>query len=362
MRAAVSRRVGQIEIEELPDPRPRAGEVRVRLVSSGICHTDVSVLAGHLPSPRPIVLGHEGAGIVDEVGPGVEHLAVGDHVLCSIITSCHACYQCLRGEYALCECAVGFSGNMLDGTTRLRSRDEDVHTLFCQGSFAEYAVVPASAAVKIRPDAPLEKLAGLGCAWSTGLGAAIVRAEVRPGSNVVVIGAGGVGLAAMMGARAMGATSVIAVDLAEHKLARARELGLASHTISVSGPEAVAAIRDLTDGRGADYGFDAVGAQGTLETALQGIRPGGLAVAIGVMDASVTVTSDLFAFLMQKQLTGTYAGSIIPQRDIPAFVDLYMDGRLPLDSVIDATYGLDDVPKALGQLAANEITKGVVLL
>ncbi|MFZ2176542.1 MAG: alcohol dehydrogenase catalytic domain-containing protein [Rhodococcus sp. (in: high G+C Gram-positive bacteria)] len=362
MRAAVSRGIGHIAIEELPDPRPLAGEVRVRLVSSGICHTDVSVLSGHLPSPHPIVLGHEGAGVVDEVGPGVEQLSVGDHVICSIITSCRACYQCLRGEFALCERAVGFSGTMLDGTTRLRSGKEDVHTLFCQGSFAEYAIVPASAAVKVRQDAPLDKLAALGCAWSTGLGAAIVRAEVRPGSSVVVIGAGGVGLATMMGARAMGATDVIAVDLAEHKLVRARELGLASHTISASGADAVDAIRDLTDGRGADYGFDAVGAQGTLETALQAVRPGGLAVAIGVMDASVTATFDLFGFLMQKRLTGTYAGSILPQRDIPAFVDLYMDGRLPLDSVIDATYSLDQVPKALDQLAANEITKGVVLL
>ncbi|QSE84892.1 zinc-binding dehydrogenase [Rhodococcus koreensis] len=362
MRAAVSRGVGQIEIEELPDPSPQAGEVRVRLVSSGICHTDVSVLAGHLPSPRPIVLGHEGAGIVDQVGPGVDHLAVGDHVICSIVTSCHSCFQCQRGEYVLCEGAVGFSGTMLDGTTRLRSGDDDVHTLFCQGSFAEYAVVPATAAVKIRQDAPLDKLAGLGCAWSTGLGAAIVRAEVRPGSSVVVIGAGGVGLATMMGARAMGATSVIAVDIAEHKLARARELGLATHTLTLSGADAVDAIRDLTDGRGADYGFDAVGAQGTLETALQSVRPGGLAVAIGVMDASVTATFDLFGFLMHKRLTGTYAGSILPQRDIPAFVDLYMDGRLPLDSVIDATFALDEVPKALDRLAANEITKGVVLL
>ncbi|MGW5106172.1 zinc-binding dehydrogenase [Nocardia sp. NPDC004123] len=362
MRAAVSRAVDSIHIEELPDPHPAAGEVRVRLVSSGICHTDVSVLAGHLPSPRPIVLGHEGAGVVDEIGPGVEHLAVGDAVICSIITSCHSCFQCQRGEYVLCERAVGFSGTMLDGTTRLRSGDDDVNTLFCQGSFAEYAVVPASAAVKVRSDAPLERLAGLGCAWSTGLGAAIVRAEVRPGSSVLVVGAGGVGLATMMGAHAMGATTVIAVDLAEHKLAKARELGLASHTISASGADAAAAIRDLTGGRGVDYGFDAVGAQGTLETVLQGVRPGGLAVAIGVMDAAVTVTSDMFAFLMQKRLTGTYAGSIIPQRDIPAFVDLYMDGRLPLDSAIDATYALDDVPKALAELAANEITKGVVLL
>lgn len=362
MRAAVSREVGEITIEDLEDPRPGAGEVKVRLVSSGICHTDVSVLQGHLPAPRPIVLGHEGAGIIEEVGAGVGGLAVGDHVICSIITSCHACPPCLRGEVALCERAVAFAGTMLDGTTRLRRADEDVNVLFCQGSFAEYAVVPASAAVKVREDAPLDKLAGLGCGWSTGLGAAIIRAEVRPGSSVVVIGAGGVGLATMMGARALGATTVIAIDIAEHKLARAVELGLATHTIASPGSEAVEAVRDLTGGRGSDYAFDAVGASGTLETALQSVRPGGLAVAIGVMDASVTATFDLFGFLMQKRLTGTYAGSIVPGRDIPVFVDLYMQGKLPLDDAIDARYSLDEVPKALAQLAANEITKGVVLL
>ncbi|MGW6461598.1 zinc-binding dehydrogenase [Streptomyces sp. NPDC055078] len=362
MRAAVSRDTGEIRIEELADPRPGPGEVKVRLVSSGVCHTDVSVLQSHLPAPRPIVLGHEGAGIVTETGPGVTGLSPGDHVICSIITSCHACPACLRGEVALCARAVAFAGTMLDGTTRLSSGAEDVHVLFCQGSFAEYAVVPASAAVKVRDDAPLDKLAGLGCAWSTGLGAAIVRAEVRPGSGVVVIGAGGVGLATMMGARAMGATTVIAVDPAEHKLARAAELGLATATVAATGEEAAEAVRELTRGAGVDYAFDAVGAPGTLELALTSVRPGGLAVAIGVMDASVTATFDLFGFLMQKRLTGTYAGSIVPARDIPVFVDLYMRGSLPLDDVIDARYSLDEVPQALSDLAANKITKGVVLL
>jgi Zn-dependent alcohol dehydrogenase len=362
MKAAVSREVGAVAVEELDDPKPGPGEVKVRLVSSGVCHTDVSVLAGHLPGPRPIVLGHEGAGVIEEVGLGVESHAVGDHVICSIITSCRECFQCLRGEVALCEKAVAFAGTMLDGTTRLSGQGEDIHVLFCQGSFAEYAIVPASAAVVIRKDAPLDKLGGLGCAWSTGLGAAMVRAQVRPGSSVVVIGAGGVGLATMMGAQAMGATKVIAIDLAEHKLQRAAALGLATYTVLGSGPDVVAQVQEHTGGRGADYGFDAVGAQGTLETALQSVRPGGTAVAIGVMDATVTAQFDLFGFLMQKNLTGTYAGSLLPQRDIPAFVDLYMAGRLPLDAVIDATYSLDEVPRALDDLSANKITKGVVLL
>jgi Zn-dependent alcohol dehydrogenase len=362
MRAAVSREIGSVAIEELEEPKPGPGEVKVRLVSSGICHTDVSVLSGHLPAARPMVLGHEGAGVVEEVGPGVESHQAGDHVICSIITSCRECFQCLRGDFALCERGIAFQGTMLDGTTRLRSGADDVHVLFCQGSFAECAIVPVSAAVVIREDAPLEKLGGLGCAWSTGLGAVLVRAQVRPGSSVVVVGAGGVGLAAMMGAQVAGAAQVIAVDLAGHKLERATELGVATHAVLGAGSEVVDRVRELTGGRGADYGFDAVGATGTLETALQAVRPGGQAVAIGVMDAGVTATFDLFGFLMHKQLTGTYAGSLVPQRDIPMFVDLYMDGRLPLDRMIDATYSLDQVPHALAELAAGAVTKGVVLL
>ena len=362
MRALVSRGIDHAEVEDLPEPEPRAGEVKIRLVATGICHTDLSVLQGHLPSPRPIVLGHEGAGVVEAVGPGVDRLAVGDHVICSIVTSCEGCFQCLRGDKALCENAVAFGGTMLDGTTRLSSDGEDVFTLFCQGTLAQYAVVPVSAAVKVPTDVPLDVLAGLGCAFSTGLGAAMVRAEVRPGSSVVVIGAGGVGLATMMGAKAMGASRVIAVDLAAHKLERATEIGVADETIAGSADEVVSRVLELTGGRGADYAFDAVGASGTLETAFGSTRPGGLAVAIGVMDATVTATLDLFGFLMHKRLTGTYAGSIVPQRDIPMFVDLYRQGRLPLDALVDARFSLDEAPKALQRLAANEITKGVVLL
>ena len=360
MRALVSRGPNMMAVEELPEPEPRAGEVKVRLVATGICHTDLSVLQGHLPSPRPIVLGHEGAGVVESVGSGVESVAPGDHVICSIITTCGGCFQCFAGEPALCEKAVAFGGTMLDGTTRLSSNGEDVFTLFCQGTLAEFAVVPVSAVVRVPKDAPLDVLAGLGCAFSTGLGAAMVRANVRPGSTAVVIGAGGVGLATMMGAKAMGAARVIAVDLAAHKGERAVSLDIADATLVGTGDDVVSAVLELTEGRGADYAFDAVGAPGTLETALRSVRPGGLAVAIGVMDATVTATFDLFSFLMHKRLTGTYAGSIVPQRDIPMFVDLYQKGRLPLDSLVDARFSLDEAPKAFQQLANNEITKGVV--
>ena len=362
MRALVSRGPDHVEVEELPEPTPAAGEVKVRLVATGICHTDLSVLQGHLPSPRPIVLGHEGAGVVEEVGPGVTGIEVGDHVVCSIITSCGSCFQCIRGEVALCEKGVAFAGTMLDGTTRLRSGEEEVYTLFCQGTLADHAVVPASAVVVVPDDTPLEILAGLGCAFSTGLGASMVRSPVRPGSSVVVIGAGGVGLATMMGAKALGASQVIAVDLAAHKLERAMELEVADETVVGSGDDAVARVLELTAGRGVDHAYDAVGANGTLETALRATRPGGEAVAIGVMDATVTATFDLFGFLMHKRLTGTYAGSIVPQRDIPMFVDLYRRGRLRLDALVDAQFSLEEAPKALERLAANEITKGVVLL
>ncbi|MFF5988378.1 alcohol dehydrogenase catalytic domain-containing protein [Prauserella flavalba] len=362
MRALVTRARDVLEVEELPEPVPAAGEVKVRLVATGVCHTDLSVLQGHLPTPRPMVLGHEGGGVVEEVGPEVTDVAVGDHVICSIITSCGTCFQCLRGDVPLCERAVTFAGTMPDGTTRLKSKDEDVYTLFCQGTLAEYAVVPASAVVVVPATVQLDALAGLGCAFSTGLGASMIRATVRPGSSVVVIGAGGVGLATMMGAKAMGATQVIAVDLAQHKLNKATSLAVADETIEGTGDEVVARVLELTGERGADYAFDAVGANGTLETAMRSTRPGGEAVAIGVMDSSVTATFDLFTFLMHKRRTGTYAGSIVPKRDIPMFVDLHQQGILKLDTLVDARFSLDEAPRAFERLAANDITKGVVLL
>ena len=360
MKAAVCRRVGQIALEEIDDPHPLEGEVRLRMIATGVCRTDLSVFQCHLPSPFPIVLGHEGAGIVEEVGPGVRELAVGDSVICTIIAGCGMCAPCNRGEPTLCVKIAFYTGKMFDGSTRLACRGEAIHSLSYQASFAEEAIVPEACAVKVRDDAPLERVAGLACGVSTGLGASMVRAPVEAGSSVLVIGAGGVGLSVLMGARLRGASTLIAVDLAPQKLAKAKALGLASHCVQASGADAVAAVQEITAGRGADFAFDAAGAPGTLETALEGARAGGTCVAIGVAGGGLRASIDPALLMRQRWLTGTFGGSIAPRHHIPHFVDLYMQGRLDLDSLMDSHYGLEEIGQAFEDLEANAITRGVI--
>jgi Zn-dependent alcohol dehydrogenase len=357
VKAAVLREIGRIAVEELDDPVPRAGEVKLRMVASGVCGTDLSVLRGHLPFPRPIVLGHEGAGVVVETGPGVSELAVGDPVVCTIVPSCGKCLPCLEGDTALCgETTIG-TGRMLDGTTRLSRGGEPIHSLAYQSSFAEYAIVPERAAVRVRKDAPLEPLCGLACGVSTGLGAALLRADVAAGSSVLVIGAGGVGLSTLMGARLRGAAVRIAADLAPARLEKARSTGLATHCIDSSREPLVEAVRALTHGRGADCAFDAVGAPGTLELALEATRPGGCCVVIGHAHGVVTATIDTTRLLRQRWLTGTFGGSIVAKRHIPEFVELYLAGLLDLDAILDAEYALDDVAAAFADLEAGRVTR-----
>jgi S-(hydroxymethyl)glutathione dehydrogenase / alcohol dehydrogenase len=375
MKAAVLREIGRVEVEEIDDPAPRAGEVKLRMVATGVCGTDLSVARGHLPFPRPIVLGHEGAGIVVETGEGVRELAVGDPVVCTIVPSCGSCPSCLAGDTALCvETAIG-TGRMLDGTTRLAKLGEPIHTLAYQSTFAEYAIVPERVAVRVRKDAPLERLCGLACGVSTGLGAALLRAEVEAGSSVLVIGAGGVGLSTLLGARLRGAALRIAVDVVPRKLEKALATGLATHAINASRAQraegerspsdssrepVVEAVRALTHGRGADHAFDAVGAPGTLEVALEATRPGGTCVVIGHARGVVLATIDTTRLLRQRWLTGTFGGSIVAKRDIPHFVDLFMAGQLDLDALLDAEYRLDDVAKALADLEAGRVTRPVL--
>jgi len=360
MQAAVCRLVGQIALEELDDPHPEAGELRLRMVATGVCRSDLSVFQGHLPSPFPIVLGHEGAGVVEEVGPGVRGFEVGDSVVCTIIGSCGTCPGCSRGEPTLCERVEFYTGKMLDGTTRLSCRGEAIHSLSYQASFAEQAIVPVECAVKVRRDAPLERVAGLACGVSTGLGASMVRAPVEAASSVLVVGAGGVGLSALMGARFRGATTLIAVDVVDRKLAKARELGLATHVIDASSEDVLAAVMEITHGAGVDSAFDAVGASGTFETAVMATRAGGRAVLIGIGGHGEPLSIDPSLLMRQRWVTGTFGGSIVPRQHIPEFVDLYMAGRLDLDALMDAHYELAQIGQAFEDLEAGGITRGVI--
>jgi Zn-dependent alcohol dehydrogenase len=353
---------GDVRVEDIDEPQPRAGEVKVKVAAVGVCHTDLNFTTGQVPVPYPIVLGHEAAGVVVDTGAEVDVVQVGDHVICSIIGPCEQCFQCLRNDHALCENTPFFTGTMLDGTTRLSQGDRPLHTLHYQGSYAEYAIVPQRFVVPVRRDAPLDVVCGLACGVSTGLGAAIVRAAVAPGSSVVVVGSGGVGLSTMMGARFRGATTVVAVDRLPHKVDRAVALGLATHGVDSSRTDPVAAVLELTAGRGADYGFDAVGVNGTLEQVVGATRPGGTCVVIGRALGTVAATLDTTALLRQRVLTGTFGGSIHPRRHLPEFVDLFLQGRLDLASILDTRYSLDDAPQALDDLHAGRITRGVIVM
>ena len=362
MRAVVCHGPGDVRVEDIDDPAPQSGEVKVEVHAVGVCHTDLNFTTGQVPVPYPIVLGHEAAGVVVESGPDVTGVLVGDHVVCSIIGPCERCFQCLRDDHALCENAPFFTGTMLDGTTRLSQAGQPIHTLHYQGSYAQFAIVPDRFVVPIRRDAPLELVCGLACGISTGLGAAMVRADVAAGSSVVVVGAGGVGLSTMMGARVRGATTVIAVDVLARKLDKARELGLATHGVDASTSDPVAAVLALTDGRGADYGFDAVGANGTLEQVVAATRPGGTCVVIGRALGVVEATFNTTVLLRQRVLTGTYGGSIHPRRHVPEFVELQMEGRLDLGGILDTRYSIEEAPQALDDLHHGRITRGVILM
>jgi Zn-dependent alcohol dehydrogenase len=362
VRAVVCHGPGDVRVEDIDDPTPQRGEVKVEVHAVGVCHTDLNFTTGQVPVPYPIVLGHEAAGVVVETGPDVTGVVVGDHVVCSIIGPCGRCFQCLRDDHALCENAPFFTGTMLDGTTRLSQDGRPIHTLHYQGSYAQYAIVPDRFVVPIRRDAPLELVCGLACGISTGLGAAMVRADVAAGSSVVVVGAGGVGLSTMMGARVRGATTVIAVDVLARKLDKARELGLATHGVDASTSDPVAAVLALTDGRGADYGFDAVGANGTLEQVVAATRPGGTCVVIGRALGVVEATLNTTVLLRQRILTGTYGGSIHPRRHVPEFVELQMEGRLDLGGILDTRYSIEEAPQALDDLHHGRITRGVILM
>jgi len=362
VKAVVCHAPGDVRVEEIDDPTPLAGEVKIRVAAVGVCHTDLNFTSGAVPVPFPIVLGHEAAGRVVEVGPGVRDVRVGDHVLCSIIGPCEQCFQCLRDNPELCEETVFFTGRMIDGTTRLSKDGRPIHTLHYQGSYAEYAVVPERYVVPIRADAPLDVVCGLACGISTGLGAAMVRAAVQPGSSVVVLGSGGVGLSTMMGARFRGATTVVAVDTVARKVDKALSLGVATHGVDASAADPVAAVLELTGGRGADYGFDAVGMPGTLDQVVAATRPGAMCVVIGRSLGAVTITLDTTVLLRQRVITGTYGGSIHPRRHLPELVDLCMQGRLEIGGILDTRYRLDDAPQALDDLHHGRITRGVIVI
>ena len=364
MKAAICHETDRpVVVEEVSLEGPRPGEVRLRVAAAGVCHSDLSIVNGTIPARLPLVLGHEGAGVVEEVGAGVTHVRPGDRVVLAWVTSCGECFFCAAGQPQLCEVGarINATNRMPDGSTRVRRGGEDLNVYSAVGTMAEEAVVPARAAIKIPADAPLEKCALLGCAVMTGVGAVLNTARVRPGSRVAVFGAGGVGLNAIQGAVVAGAERIIAVDTRPEKLERAKAFG-ATDGVDASQADAVKAVRALTGGRGADYAFEVVGRKETIEQAIAATRKGGTCVVVGIAHARETITLNAFGIpYYEKRLLGCWYGSADVHADVPKLLALYAAGRLKLDELVTRTYRLEEVNRAFEDMAAATTARGVIV-
>jgi S-(hydroxymethyl)glutathione dehydrogenase/alcohol dehydrogenase len=363
MSAAVLTGVGgRFEVADVVLDGPREGEILVRIHASGLCASDLNGIDGKRTLvPFPAVLGHEAAGVVIECGEGVAGLDAGDHVVLSIVPSCGTCAWCLRGRPNFCTTAGNAMarGALFDGTRRLHLGKTPLHHFLMVASFAEYAVVPATGAVRVRKDMPLDCAALISCAVLTGYGAVHNTARVRPASRVVVFGCGGVGLNIVQGARIAGAERIIAVDVTEEKLDLATVVG-ATDVVNASTTDPVAAVRDLTGG--ADYAFEAVGSESTIQQAWQSLEAGGEVVLVGLLRSSASLTLDAGPFLNEQSIRGCYFGSSDIRRDVPALVDLYLEGHLHLDELISHRVGLEDLNDSFEELRLGRGARHVVVL
>jgi S-(hydroxymethyl)glutathione dehydrogenase/alcohol dehydrogenase len=349
---------GELVIDDITvgDVGPR--EVRVRTVAAGLCHSDLHFMQGLYPYPLPAVLGHESAGVVEEVGDEVRDVAVGDHVVSCVSGFCGACRYCLTGRPYLCT-KVGL--NRAPGSApRLSRGDEALAPFFDLASFSEALLVHEHYLVKIRPDMPLEKAALLGCGVTTGLGAVLNTAAVRPGETVAVLGCGGIGLNAIQGAALAGAGRIIAVDRLVTKLAMARAFG-ASDVVDASATDPVAAVLELTAGEGVDHAFEAIGLKATAEQAFAMVGRGGTATVIGMVPFGQPLEIDATMLLSGKRLQGSNMGSNRFRIDIPRYIEWYLAGRLELDALVSATMSLDQINEGFAALAAGEVARQLVL-
>jgi len=363
VQAAVLHEVGfPFSVESLDLEPPRAGEVLVKIAAAGVCHSDWHLVTGATKHPLPIVPGHEGAGLVEAIGEGVTRLKAGDHIALNWAPNCGTCFYCLNDRPSLCATYVGpiWAGTMLDGTTRLSRDGRPVYHFSALACFAEYAVVPQECCVPMSNEVPLPVAALIGCAVTTGVGAVLNTARVRPGSSVAVFGAGGVGLSIILGAQLAGASRIIAIDRAEGKLEIAKEFGATD--VVLAGPEANRAIHDLTEGRGADYVFEAIGNPAVQEQCLDAIRPGGTVVFAGVapMGSSTNLPGAILT-RQEKTVMGTYYGTANAARDFPLYADLYLKGKLDLNRLISKTYSLEQINDAYADMLSGEMARGVIL-
>jgi S-(hydroxymethyl)glutathione dehydrogenase/alcohol dehydrogenase len=360
VRAAVLYEFGApLVVEQVELDPPRESEVLVRMAASGVCRSDLHTIKGIHPWALPVVMGHEGAGIVEQVGPGVAHVGPGDHVVLSWLPYCGSCRFCSVGRPNLCEnLEWSIAGTMIDGTTRFHKEGRPIHH-YNTSSFAEHSVVPAQTAISIDPSLPLIELALLGCAVMTGVGAVLNTARVRPGESAVVVGCGGVGLNAVQGAVIAGARPIVAVDAVPSKLELARELG-ATHAVDASQDGVVGAVREIV-GHGADHVFEAIGQPETIELALELVGRGGQAVLIGLAPPEARVPLDALTLTFEERvIRGSWYGGCRPGVDFALLIELYRAGRLRLDPLI-STCPLDAVNDAFAAMEAGGAARSVIV-
>jgi NDMA-dependent alcohol dehydrogenase len=349
-----------VVVEQISIDAPKRGEVTVKLGACGVCHSDLSAINGTIALPLPLVLGHEGAGVVEEVGEGVTDLAPGDHVIFSFIYMCGKCRFCAAGRPVLCLEQGKALTTPLEGTTRAHDAKGAPLGIFSGcGAMAEYATVSAENLIKIDPKIPLDCAALVGCGVTTGVGAVFNTAKVEPGSSVAVFGCGGVGLSVIQGALIAGARRIIAIDTLAPKLEMARKFG-ATDTI-VFNEDPVKEVKKITAG-GPDYAFECVGSGELAATAYRAIRRGGLAVVVGVAKPSdSTAIRTMTLPFEEKTITGSYFGSCVPRVDFPRMLALYMAGRLKLEELITRRYPIAEAPQAFADLQAGKNARGVIV-
>lgn len=362
MKAAVMRSgETKLLVEELTQQEPQAGEVLVKTGAAGVCASDIHVIHGTAQIPLPCVLGHEGAGTVEAVGPGVTSVKPGDRCVLAFVSNCGHCRQCRSGSPQLCETNAQTGVRQYDGTTRLKDANGDeVFQMSKLGVFSDYQVAPAQACYPMPDDVPMEVAALIGCSVTTGVGSVVNAPGVTPGMTVAVFGAGGVGLNSIQGARLMNASRVIAVDIAEHKLQFSTGFG-ATDIIDSTTQDPVEAIKELTDG-GVDFAFDTFGSIETTQQAVGSLRRNGTAVVVGLAPMGDKAAIDLVDMVrFQKTLVGAYYGSASPHESFRTMIELYRRGDLKIDELIQRRYSLDDINEGFDALERGEDGRGVIV-
>jgi S-(hydroxymethyl)glutathione dehydrogenase/alcohol dehydrogenase len=362
-KAVICRELNQpVVVEEVSVDAPKRGEVTVKIAACGVCHSDLSATNGTIALPPPLVLGHEGAGEVVELGEGVSALAVGDHVVSSFIYMCGTCRFCAAGRPVLCVEQGKALTTPPEGTPRVHDQAGKPLGIFSGcGVMAEYATLSVDNLVKIDPRIPLDRAALVGCAVTTGVGAVFNTARVEPGASVAVFGCGGVGLNVVQGAAIAGAERIIAIDALQAKLDLARRFGATDTLLAKAGEDTAKALKKMTGG-GPDYAFECVGAGALAETAYRAIRRGGKAVIVGVARPTDSTTFKPMTMVFEeKTLQGSYFGSSVPRIDFPRMLRLYMAGRLKLDELITQRYGIDAAPQAFADLESGRNARGVIV-